>query len=197
MRAGVELDSHQRLARTRRVPRRVEQVDHGQRRVDPRRQLVGGRHRVADARRGDLLLRARQPCRHRRLRDEERVRDVRRRDAAYEPQRERDLRFERERRMAAREDQPQPVVGDRVGVGRAGRVGARRLDQQRQLGLQRPPAAHEVERAPPRDRRQPGAGPLRHTVACPGLQRLDIRVLHRLLRGVEVARVTRTVAAST
>ena len=36
-------------------------------------------------------------------------------DAAHEPQRQRDLRLARQRRVAAGEDEPQPVVGDRLG----------------------------------------------------------------------------------
>ena len=73
------------------VPGRVEQVDDGERGVEPRGQLVGRRHRVGDAGGGDLLLGAGDARRHRRLRDEERVRDVRRRHAAHEAQRQRDL----------------------------------------------------------------------------------------------------------
>ena len=65
---------------------------------------------------GDLLLGPRHPRRHRRLADQERVRDVGGRHAAHEPQRQRHLRLARQRRVAAGEDEPQPVVGDHVVV---------------------------------------------------------------------------------
>ena len=90
-----EVVAHERRPGRRGVPGRVEQVDHGERRVEPRRQLLGGRDRERDPRRGDLLLRARQPRRHRRLAHEEGLRDVGRRDAADEPERQRDLRLAR------------------------------------------------------------------------------------------------------
>ncbi len=60
----------------------------------------------------DLALRAHEPLRHRRLRDEERARDLVGRQAAERAQRQRDLRVERERRMAAGEDELEPLVGE-------------------------------------------------------------------------------------
>ena len=117
--------------------------------------------------------------------DEERVRDVRRRDAAHEPQRQRDLRLARQRGMAAGEDEPQPVVGD---PSASSALVVLRLEQQRELRLQRAPAAQEVEREAARDRREPRAGARGDAVARPGLERADVGVLHRLLGGVEVAR---------
>ena len=55
-------------------------------------------------------------------------------DAAHEPQRQRDLRLARQRRVAAGEDEPQAVVGDHVGR-RGDMLGRLGLEQQRQLGL--------------------------------------------------------------
>ena len=116
------------------------------------------------------------------------MRDVRRRDAAHEPQRQRDLRLARERRMAAGEDEPQPVVGDRVGRSARAVVGLG-LEQQRQLRLERAPRAQRVEREAARDRRQPRARAARARRRAPrSRSACDVRVLHRLLGGVEVAR---------
>ena len=133
-RAGGEVGAHQLAARRRGVARRVQQVDDREDGVETRRQLLRLRHGVRDVRGGDLLLGPRQAGRHRRLGDEEGPRDVRRRDAADQPQRQGDLRLGRERRMAAGEDQPQPVVGDGGIVHGHGRLRRLGLDQQRQLG---------------------------------------------------------------
>ena len=62
----------------------------------------------------DLPLRAHEPLGHRRLGDEERAGDLLRRQAAERAQRQRDLRLARECGMAAREDQAQPFVGNRL-----------------------------------------------------------------------------------
>ena len=88
--------------------------------------------------------------------------------------------------MAAGEDQPQPVVGDRVGlVGASSR--SRRLDQQRQLGperLRRVSAFSAAAARPSSARRRAG----------PGRRRAPTRRARRrtrparLLGGVEVAR---------
>jgi hypothetical protein len=77
--------AHEITARVRRVPGRVQEMDHGEHRIDALRQLVGARHRERDAGGDDLLLRAREAGGHRRLGDEERVRDVGRRQPAHEP----------------------------------------------------------------------------------------------------------------
>jgi hypothetical protein len=94
-----------------RVAGREQQVDHGQDRVQPGRQLTLRGHAERDPARRDLLLRPRDPGRHRRLRHQERLRDVRDRHAAHQPERQRHLGLARQRRVAAQEHQPQPVVG--------------------------------------------------------------------------------------
>jgi hypothetical protein len=60
------------------------------------------------------VLRAHEPLRHRRLGDEERARDLGGAEAAERPQRKRDLRVARQRRMAAREDELEPLIGNRI-----------------------------------------------------------------------------------
>ena len=91
-----------------------DQVDDREHRLQPRRQVGLARHAVGDPRVADLALGAHQPLRHRRLGHEERARDLGRAQPAEQPQRERDLRGGRERRMAAGEDQPQAVVVHRA-----------------------------------------------------------------------------------
>jgi hypothetical protein len=82
-----------------------------------RREAVGQQVRRRDAERdpgvADLALRAYEPLGHRRLGHEERARDLLRGQPAERAQRQRDLCVERERRMAAREQQLEPLVGDR------------------------------------------------------------------------------------
>ena len=90
-----------------------DQVDDREHRGEPVGQQVRGRHAERDPGGPDLALRAHEPLRHRRLGDEEGARDLVGRQAAERPQRERDLRVERERRVAAGEEQLEPLVRDR------------------------------------------------------------------------------------
>ncbi len=75
-----------------------------------------GRDAKGDAGAADLPLGADEALRHGRLRDEEGVRDLGRREAAHFPQRERDAALGGERRVTAREDEREPIVGDRAHV---------------------------------------------------------------------------------
>jgi hypothetical protein len=121
-RAAGEVVAHQGVARWRGVPAGVEQVDDGQHRINPFGQFGARRHGIGNAGGGDLLLGAGQARRHRGLGDEESLGDVRRRQAAYEAQRQGDLRGLGQGRVAAGEDQPQSVVGDRPDVGLGQRI---------------------------------------------------------------------------
>ena len=104
---------HAQLAAHRRSVAGVEdEIDRREDGAQPIRKKVLRRHAQRDAGVADLPLRAHEPLRERRLRDEEAARDLRRREAADEAQRQRDLRLGGERRMAAREDQLEPFVGD-------------------------------------------------------------------------------------
>ena len=86
---------------------------------------------------------------------------------AHQPQGQRHLRRPVQRRVAAGDDQPQPVVGQ-LGVVRpvveqlAGPRHGVVLDQQRQVPPLHAPVPDDVERAAPGRRRQPG------TRAAPG-----------------------------
>src|SRR5262249_4427337 len=111
----------------------------------------------------DLLLGAADPLAERRLRDEERARDLAGRQAADGAQRERDLGGRRQRRVAAEERQREGVVAGRrtrgLVLGRGGEqlVGGR---QRRHRHLAAPPglvAAELVGQPAGGDGDQPGA----------------------------------------
>ena len=134
----------------------------------------------------DLPLRSHEPLRHRRLGDEEGVRDLGRREAADLAQRQRDAALGGERRVAAGEDEGEPVVGDRAHVVLLDRELLQPADELRLL-LEDLLAADPVDRSVPRGRDDPGAGRARHAVARPALEGGREGVLHRVLGELEVA----------
>jgi hypothetical protein len=126
------------------VPGVEDEVDRREDDAQPLRHEVLGRHAQRDACVPDLPLRAHEPLGERRLGDEEGPRDLGRRQAADEAQRQRDLRFRRERRVAAGEDQLEPLVGN----GRLLVVGElRRAGEQLRLARERLLAPDAVDRA--------------------------------------------------
>jgi hypothetical protein len=178
-------------ARGRAVALVEQQVQHGQ---HPGRALgeeAGGRHPVRDRRVADLALGADDPLRHRGLGHQQRAGDLGGSQPGQRPQRERDPRLERQGRVAAGEDEPEPVIADAVVAGRrevpAGRLG--RLQQRRlaQLGGLVRAAAEHVDRTVAGGGGQPGAGAGGHAVAFPRLQGAGERVLRALLGQVPVA----------
>jgi hypothetical protein len=138
---------------------------------------VVGRHAERDARLADLALRADEPLRHRRLWNEERPGDLIRRQPAERAQRQRHLCFRRKCRMAAREDQAQPFVGDHVVLRLAF------VERFEQLGLRQEGlvAADSVDCTVPSRRHHPGAGVDGGAVARPALERGRKGLLHRVL----------------
>ena len=143
------------------------------------------RHAKRDAGGLDLVLGADESLRHRRLGHEERTRDLVRRQAAERAQRQRDLRVERERRVAAGEDELEPLVGDR----RLFHVVLRRLwhVEQARLRGERAVAADAVDRAVPGGRHEPGNRVRGRAVARPALGGDRECLLGRFLGEVEVA----------
>ncbi len=95
-----------------------DQVDDREHGGQPVGQEMVGRDSERDPGGLDLALRADQPLGHRRLLDQECTRDLAGRQAAERPQRERDLRIDRERRMAAGEDELESLVRKSFGVHR-------------------------------------------------------------------------------
>lgn len=104
-------------------------------------------------------------------------------EAAKQVQDERNLRFLREPRIAAREHHPQQVVLERVR--RELFVERRnerpfRFEQPSQLGCERARGAfppQDIQRPISRDRQEPARGILRHAAELPDLHRAAERVL--------------------
>jgi hypothetical protein len=146
-----------------------------------------GRDAERDARVSDLALRPREPPLHRRRRNEERARDLLRAQTPQRAQGQRDLRLQRERRVAAGEDELQPLVGE----GRFLHLVLCNLWNLEQAGFrgQRAVAADAVDRAVPGRRHEPGAGVGRTAFAGPALGSGREGLLGRLLGEVEIAEV--------
>ena len=186
-RLGAQLAADQRVARGRRVALGEHQVQRREHRRAAAGQVLRARELEADAGVAQLALGALEPLRHRVLGHEERPRHLTGGDAAERPQRQRDAGLRRQRRVAAGEDQLEPLVGDR-----AHRVVAtERLEPRAARGrpapLSRLLAPQPVDRAAPRGQRDPRRRVGRHAVARPALERDDEGVLDRLLGAVEVA----------
>ena len=146
---------------------------------------MGRRHAKRDAGGLDLALGAEQPLGHRLLGDEERAGDLLRPQPAERPQRQSDLGFELERRMAAREDELEPLVLNRRLV--HGLLHRLRHVEQSRLRRKRALAADPVDRAVPRRDHEPCTRVGGHPVAGPALGRDRERLLSGLLGKVEIA----------
>ncbi len=153
-------------------------------------QVGPGRHLVRDPRVADLGLGTDDPLRERGGRGQEGARDLFGREAADLAQREGDLRVPAQRGMAAGEDQPQAIVLDPLIVVRLRGTGTlgQPLQDRREPGVERRPAAQAINRPEPARRDEPGARIGRHALHGPALQRRRERVLHRLLGEVEVSK---------
>jgi hypothetical protein len=163
-----------------------DQVQRGEYRAQPVRQLVVGGHLVRDARPADLALGAHQALLHGSFIRQEGSRHLGRGETAERAQRESHARLRRECRMAAGEEQPQPVVRQRRLDGGFGWTGHQSLELA-ELLLVAALAAKTVDRAVARRAHDPGAGVVREAVARPALERRHKRLLDRVLGEVEVA----------
>ena len=195
-RLGAQLAADQRIARGRGVALVEHEVEDVEDAVEPLGQELGRRHAVGDPGVADLALRPDQPLREGRLRDQERPRDLGGREAAERAQRQRDPAVHRQRRMAAREDQPQLIVRDRahrvLGHDLHRRLLPLRLEgrvaRQQDLALRESPVpAQPVDRPVPRGGGDPRRGVVREAADRPRLERRDERLLDHLLGEVEVA----------
>jgi hypothetical protein len=146
------------------------------------------RHAEGDARGADLSLRANEPLGHRRLGHEEGAGDLVGGQPAEGAEGERDLRLARERRVAAREDQAQSLVGDGIRLLRF-RLRPGFLQRRQQLGFvsERALTPDPVDRAVACCRQQPRAGVVGGAVAWPALERGREGLLYRVLGEINVA----------
>ena len=179
---------HQR-ARGRRVALVEHEIDHAQHGVEPLGQLGPRRHLIRNARVADLCLRADDALRQRGRRREKRLRDLLRRQTADLAQRERHLRIGRQGRVAAREDEAQPIVFDALFVRPRRGVddGDVRFVADVVERVETLAPAHAVDRLEASGRHQPRARIGGHAVARPLLQRRPEGVVQRFLGDVEVA----------
>jgi hypothetical protein len=184
-----QIVARNRGARRGGIPFVEDQIDDAEHRAEARRQLRRIRYAIRNLRVPDLGLRAHDPLRQRRGRCQERLRDFFRRQAADFAERQRDLGVRSERRVAAGEDQPQPVVLDGFLVRPGGRVFDRDLgDGAGLVELIEPgSAAHRVDRLEASSRDQPRARVRRDAVARPLLERCPEGVVERLLGRLEIA----------
>jgi hypothetical protein len=143
------------------------------------------RHAKRNPRGLDLAFRASEPLRHGRLGHEEGTGDLLRLEAAERPQGERDLGVERECRVAAREEELEPLIGDRRlihGVLHClGHVEQPGLDRKRAV------AADAVDRTVARRRHEPAAGVGGRPFPRPALGSNCERLLGSFLGEVEIA----------
>jgi hypothetical protein len=109
----AQVTPHQPRAETRAVALVEHEVHDHHHRLEPFAQRIVGRHFVRNACGADLGLGANNALRHGRRRHQECARDLFRRQTPERAERERHLRLGGERGMAAREDEPQPVLGHR------------------------------------------------------------------------------------
>ena len=142
-----------------RVPGREEQVHDREHGVDAGGKLVDRRHPVGNPSNGDLLLGAGDAGRHGRLADQKRPADLAGSEPAHQAERERHLRVEGDGWVAAREDEPQPVVDD---IGLVHLTGPRRRSPLRSSNGRVRSMGHappsNIDGAASGDGGQPGAG---------------------------------------
>ncbi len=139
-RFGGERAPVQGGARGRRVALVEDEVEHVQHDGEPLGSLGLGRQVEPETGAPDALLRAADPLRHRRFRDQEGVRDLRRRQPADGSQREGELRRHGQRWMAAEEQERERVVavGEPAAVRRGSSVTAVSSRARRALSLRQP-----------------------------------------------------------
>ena len=183
---GADLD----VGRRRQVPLVEDEVQRGEDAGQPGRQLVVGRDAVRDVRGLDLLLRPREPLAHRRLVDEEGAGDLGHREPAEQPEGEGHLGVAGERRVAAGEDQPEPLVGDGAhGVGVDGVLVVEGSEHGGGLRVSRVAGglpAEPVDGAVLGGRRQPRPRVGRQAGPRPPGHRLDERLLGDVLGQLDV-----------
>ena len=157
---------------------------------EPGLALVGRRQRERRAGRSDRRLRPADPLGHRRLGHEPRLRDLGGCEATDRPQRQRELRRGRERRMAAEEEQGQRVVLLRhevVGPGRVEGVGREQRGRSRLAPLTGEVRAELIGHASGRHGDEPASRVVRDALVGPLGRAGEEGFLDRVLGPVELA----------
>jgi hypothetical protein len=151
------------------------------------RHLTSLRHDVRNRCIGNLPLCPDEPLRHRRFGHQERAGDFSRVEPTQGAKREGYLSFERQRRVAAREDEPQSIVGD---LGRelrlAGRdvsVGCIRLELSGEHFFPSDPVDRDVSRGP----NEPRARVFRDALGSPLVHGSLERLLGGVFRNAEIS----------
>lgn len=178
----------------RRIALVEDKVDHRRDRCEPLGAIDGIGCLERDAGGCDAGLGAGDALLHRRFADEKGTGDLPDGEPRYDAQCKRDLLGCRKRRVAADEEQPQDVVAVMRPVEAIGEftlpvveIGEQFL--RRQCRLARLPP-HLVDAAVAADEDEPGGGIARRTGTGPVFQRPDTGLLERLLRQIEIAKVT-------
>ena len=186
----AELSAHQVRPGGRGVALVEEEVEDGEDPGCPLAEQFGGWHPEGDARVPDLVLGTDQPLGHGGLRHQEGTGDLGRGQPREAAQGEGDSRLDGERRVAAGEDQTQPIVGDATVVRLlvTGIGGGEQSPRVLEPGCLDDAAAQPVEGAIAGHRGQPGARSGRHSVPGPALHGLHEGILSTLLGQVPVAR---------
>ena len=165
------------------VPLVEDQVDDREDGVEALAEQVVRWHAERDACRLDLALGPDEALRHRALRYEEGPGDLVRRQPAQRAEGERDLRLDRERGVAAREDELDALVRE----GRLVHLPWRGCGQQTELAGKGLLSADPIGGAVARRSHQPGARVFWYAVARPALGGDGERLLRGVLGEVEVA----------
>ena len=164
----AQVGAHQRVAGGGDVALGVDEVQHVEHAAEPLGQLVVGGHAVGDAGGLHLALGPHEPLVHGRLGGQERPGDLGDLEAADGAEGERDASVERERGVAAGEQQAQPIVGDGAAVVAAVVAGrgvvlvaheCSRWSRAAWLATRVRSRRRRVDRPSPGDGGQPAAGP--------------------------------------
>jgi hypothetical protein len=192
-RLRAKVATNQVFASRGRVAFIEDQVDDRLHRLQPLMQQIRRGNFIRNVRVANLLLRANQALRQRRLGRQKRPCDFRSCQSAERPQRQRHLRLAIQRGMATGENQAQPIV--RI----SGRHLFRRevffacipfnfiLERVLLFGLRVPPP-RKINKPPVRHRRNPRAGLFGNAPLGPVGQRRGKRLLHRFFGQIERSR---------
>src|SRR6185437_10426074 len=167
-----------------------DQIDDREHGVDSLRQLGLSRNLIRNSRVPDLVLRAHYALRKRRCRYEKGARYLFRRESAHGPERERNLCLDCQRRVTAREDESQSVVGNLIVIATVNADRDVRFQLSRYLrvpGVEPRTTPDVIYRTKASGTYQPGARIRRHAIDWPSLQSRGKGVVQRFFRNVEVA----------